>query len=118
MRRLALLGLLAVALAPTAARAQPRVMTAFGIRYVPEVVEIEEGDRLTFVNADPLSLNDGHNVTEMRAEGLPARFVSDTVLIGFATEVRGVEDLPPADYEFYCTLHPPMRGLLRVSEGY
>jgi hypothetical protein len=50
-------------------------------------------------------------------------FSTDILTPGKPGAVRGVEELEPGLYRYYCTLHPPaadgtgMRGLLRVVEG-
>lgn len=116
LRRAAIVVLLLLAIGVPPARADDRTVVAAGLRFVDardglQPVEITEGDTLTFVNADPVSLTDGHNVTHDAP--LPL-FASDTILVGSTTHVPGVENLSPGDYPFMCTIHPGMAGTLRV----
>ena len=107
------LALAAVITAPSAAIADEHLATAVAFTFVPETITVEVGATLTFVNADPGSLTDGHDLTHdvARADRL---FGSDTVLIGTSTPVVGVSTLEPGLYPITCTVHPFMTGTLQV----
>jgi plastocyanin len=72
-------------------------------------VTIDRGDALFFRNTDPTGR---HNVTSL--EGPGRFFRSATIPASQRTQVRGVEDLDPGSYRFFCTPHPQMRGTLTV----
>jgi plastocyanin len=76
--------------------------------YEPEPVTIQQGDGVEWVNED----NTPHTVTS-RQEG-----VFDSSLINPAASwVLNSADIAPAEYEYYCTLHPFMTATIVVSSG-
>jgi plastocyanin len=76
--------------------------------YEPEPVTIQQGDGVEWMNED----NTPHTVTS-RQEG-----VFDSSLINPAASwVLNSADIAPAEYEYYCTLHPFMTATLVVSSG-
>ena len=99
-----------VAMAVAPAVAAPNVVAAASGLYAPSEVVVVAGTALTFVNADAVA----HDVTaiENDANGDPV-FASETIFRGTAA-VEGVADLAPNTYDFYCTVHTEMRGLLTV----
>jgi plastocyanin len=116
MKRLAVLGLLVLVGVVAPARADTKTVTAVGLRFIDaddglEPIEIAQGDSLEFLNADPLSLTDGHNLTHYAPVPL---FQSDRILIGQSADVVGVQALLPGDYPFVCTIHEGMAGTLEV----
>lgn len=82
--------------------------------YAPPVVPLPQGVGLTYTNADVAR----HNVCARDAgpDGEPL-FCSPLIGVGQSVAVDGVEALEPADYAFYCTLHPNMTGTLSVVEN-
>lgn len=108
--------LAASALVGDGARADDAVVTALAVRYAPETISIVEGDSLTFVNADPVSLTDGHDVTHLAPPEQRLFGSRPGALIGSVEAVVGVELLAPGAYPFFCTRHPEvMLGTLRVT---
>jgi plastocyanin len=93
--------------------------------YATPVVVTSVGGDLSFINADASR----HDVVAVDAVGpddqpwcvsAPAGqcplFWSTLIGIGQQTPVLGTENLESsASYEFYCTLHPNMRGTLVVQ---
>ena len=79
--------------------------------YVPSIVPMVQGRRLSFTNPGPWL----HTLTSVQRDdnGAP---VFHSGLVGFAStaEVAGAARLKPGSYEFYCWLHPWMRGRLIV----
>jgi plastocyanin len=76
--------------------------------YDPDPVTINQGDGVQWTNED----NAPHTVTS-RQEG-----VFDSGLINPAdTWLLNSAEIPAAQYEYYCTLHPFMVGMLVVSDG-
>ncbi|MGQ0831701.1 MAG: hypothetical protein ACT4OV_08485 [Microthrixaceae bacterium] len=98
--------LLGAVLVPAQA-AGTATVTTLGFTFVPPVLSISRGDSLLLDNPDVAP----HNVTSVD----PNRFGSGTVQPGASGEVAGVPDLPPGQYQYYCTLHPWMRGVLDVG---
>jgi plastocyanin len=76
--------------------------------YDPDPITIKQGDGVQWTNED----NAPHTVTS-RQEG-----VFDSGLINPAnTWLLNVAEIAPAEYEYYCTLHPFMVATLVVSDG-
>jgi plastocyanin len=71
------------------------------------------GERLTFLNLD---LRAVHNVVSIK-RNRRRRPLFSTPTIGFGEEVavRRARRLGPGSYPFYCSIHPFMRGTLRVG---
>lgn len=131
MRRLALLGALFSLLAMAAPAGAAVVATGpggFTAGFLPPVVVVAEGEGITYANADIAP----HNFVAMDAfrtkkaakkaewcsaykKGKCPLFWSDTIGMGETTEVRGLEPVKAgAQYAFFCTLHPNMKGTLVV----
>jgi plastocyanin len=72
--------------------------------YTPFVV-LQKGQQLNFVNLD-VPAHDVRSTTGL--------FQSALITIGKKTPVVGTKSLPKGSYKFYCTLHPIMKGTLRV----
>jgi plastocyanin len=76
--------------------------------YDPDSITINQGDGVQWTNED----NAPHTVTS-RQEG-----VFDSGLINPTdTWLLNSAEIAPAEYEYYCTLHPFMAGMLIVSDG-
>jgi plastocyanin len=76
--------------------------------YDPDPITIKQGDGVQWTNED----NAPHTVTS-RQEG-----VFDSGLINPAnTWLLNTAEIVPAEYEYYCTLHPFMVATLVVSDG-
>jgi plastocyanin len=92
------------------------LITAFMGHFMPGTITLDRGTALQFLNPDfPFRLEHlGHTVTELRADGGEPRFNSDLVQFGEAKEVAGVTSLGTGRYEFFCEIHPFMRGVLTV----
>ena len=90
------------------ARAAEQQIFAAGDQFVPPTVAAGQGDSLRFVNTDVAS----HNITSVG----PVHFgTNGNVSPGSSGEVSGVSTLKPGDYQFVCTLHPGMTGILHVG---
>jgi len=118
MRRAALTAVLSgtLALMPAAlAGAAESVVATAGFQFLPPEVVVDSGGSLTYANVDAA----GHNVvaTETGPDGAPLFSSGNPAGIG-VYDVAGVEDLAPREspYPFICTLHPQMKGNLRVLE--
>src|SRR3954454_1271633 len=77
------------------------------MNYATPTVNVGQGDTLTFNNLDTLAKHDlvGHD----------AEFGSDLLGGGESGPVRGVEKLEQGQYQFHCTLHGWMKGVLNVG---
>jgi glucose/arabinose dehydrogenase/plastocyanin len=101
----ALIGALAVGSVPARA-ASTVTATTQAFTFVPPLVSVAPGDSLQLKNADIAP----HNLTSVDGS-----FSSTDVQPGATASVTGVEALPAGAYQFYCTLHPWMRGVLNVG---
>src|SRR4051794_12831739 len=98
----------ALALAHAApARAAEQTAYAAAMNYATPTFTIGQGDTLTLNNLDTLAKHDlvGHD----------GEFGSDLIAGGESGPVRGTEKLPPAQYQFHCTLHGWMKGVMTVG---
>jgi plastocyanin len=76
--------------------------------YEPDPIAIQQGEGVEWLNED----NAPHTVTSTQ-EG-----VFDSSLINPAGKwVLNSPDIAPAEYEYYCTLHPFMTGTVVISSG-
>lgn len=106
-----------------ASAVQPSVLVAAAqYRYLPGDAEVPapslavvEGMALTFANADLLP----HTLSSVDRDADGKRLFDTPLLyMGGASEVNGVESLPPGTYVFYCRSHPTsMQGTLIVRPG-
>lgn len=103
---LSMLAAAVVALNPADASTTRRA-TSVAFTFVPPVLSIAQGDSLVLDNPDIAP----HNLTSID----PTLFRSADVPPGGSGEVVGVADLPEGQYQFYCTLHPWMQGMLDVG---
>jgi plastocyanin len=92
------------------------LMSAFGGHFLPGAITLDHGAAFQFLNPDLFYRLEalGHTVTEFRRDGGPPRFDSGLVEFGQAKEVAGASSLGTGRYEFYCEIHPFMRGVLTV----
>jgi polyvinyl alcohol dehydrogenase (cytochrome) len=100
-----LAGVLCSLTAAASASAAEQQVFAEGDQFVPPTIAAATGDGLRFVNTDLAS----HNVVG------PGFATRGNVAPGASGEVYGVSSLKPGDYEFVCTLHPGMKGVLHVG---
>jgi plastocyanin len=96
--------------------------------YLPPVVVIEEGEDITYANADIAPLDfvaDGHFLPKRAARktkwcsgfdaGKCPLFWSQKIGAGESTEVEGLKRVRSGrEYNFLCTVHPNMKGTLVV----
>ena len=132
MRPLRLLALSCVFVGLLAAPASAAVVATapggFLAGFLPPVVVIEEGEGITYANADVAPhdfVADGHFLPKKAARkvkwcsgfdpGKCPLFWSPKIGAGESTEVEGLERLRSGDqYNFLCTVHPNMKGTLIV----
>ena len=96
--------------------AGPGGFVSVGTYYTPVVV-IERGQPISFTNLDV----EPHNVVATRKTGRGRHrhplFASEVIEFGQSAPVSGVTKLRPGSYEFFCGLHPWMRGTIVVSSA-
>src|SRR4051794_38212600 len=92
---------------PQQARAAEQQAYAAAMNYATPTFTIGQGDTLVLNNLDTLAKHDlvGHD----------GEFGSDLIAGGESGPVRGTEKLPPAQYQFHCTLHGWMKGVMTVG---
>jgi plastocyanin len=81
-------------------------------RFTTTVVTMDQGERLTFHNGDTVS----HDVTASAPgpDGKPL-FESSTVASGKSAFVEGSQFLTEGHYDFFCSIHPNMKGSIHVT---
>lgn len=77
--------------------------------YTPRVV-ILQGQPLVFRNLDVAP----HDVWSGKPGAHDGKFFSAVIGFGKKTQVIGVKNLAKGNYNFYCALHPRMKGQLIV----
>ena len=112
----------------TAATAVVTAPGGFAAGFLPPVVVIAPGEDITYVNAD-IAPHDfvayESYMTKKQAKKAPwcsgfdrgkcPLFWSQTITAGQSTEVLGLENVESgAQYTFYCSRHPGMKGTLIV----
>ena len=108
-RRLAagLLGAAAVLLcshAPRAAHAPIlHVVVIEGVKFTPDALTVNRGDWVHWINKDPFP----HTVTA------PGTFDSHSIAVGATWKYRARK---AGNFAYTCTLHPNMKGTLRVEK--
>ena len=92
--------------APAASAAEQNAYAA-AMNYATPTINVGQGDTLTFTNLDNLAKHDlvGHD----------GKFGSPLIGAGESAPVKGVEALEPGQYQFHCTLHSWMQGVLNVG---
>jgi plastocyanin len=108
-KRLGLLASAVAALSLTmapAADAATKTSITVGFLYITPTITIKRGDTVKLRNLDPVA----HTLTSVAG-----RF--DTGLVGFnqTRTAAGVRALPRGSYKYLCTLHPFMKGTLKVT---
>ena len=103
----AVLGLLWSGMASGAAVAPPEpkthTVTIDAMRFQPEVLTVAPGDAIVWVNKDPFP----HTATSP-AGGFDSREIATGASWKHTAAKKG-------EFEYVCTLHPTMRGTLRVE---
>jgi outer membrane protein assembly factor BamB/plastocyanin len=91
---------------PAASAAEQQAYAA-AMSYATPTISIGQGDTLTFTNLDNLAKHDllGHD----------GKFGSDLLGAGESGPVKGVEALEQGQYQFHCSLHGWMQGVLNVG---
>jgi plastocyanin len=80
--------------------------------YDPDPLTVTKGDKITVVNQD----NTLHTVTDGTEPGADAGKLFDTgFLNGGQTATIDTANLDPAEYDFFCQVHPYMQGKLIVE---
>ena len=99
--------LAALLLGATDAGAAEHHAYAAAMNYATATITIGHGDTLTFTNLD--------NIAKHDLVGHEGEFGSDLIGADQTGPVRGVEKLPPGTYQFHCSLHSWMKGVLQVT---
>lgn len=118
MRRLASLAPLVALLAfPAGALADKEIVTCqTGDCFSPATVTMDQGERLTFRNADLVKRHDVQ-AKALAPDGKSPLFAAPVLDPGATAFVEGSQYLTTGSYEFVCTLHTGMEGTLVVSSA-
>lgn len=110
MRRAGIGWIAALALlgAPGAARADQEIVADTPNRYTTPSVTIDQGEPLYFRNRDFAR----HDVTHLADQPL---FRSAIIGQNETAFVEGSQHLTTGTYEFFCSIHPQMKGTLNVT---
>ncbi len=95
-----------LAAAPSASAAEQNAYAA-AMNYATPTINIGQGDTLTFHNLDNLAKHD--------LLGTNGKFGSELIGAGESSKVKGAESLDPGQYQFHCSLHGWMQGVLNVG---
>jgi plastocyanin len=82
--------------------AATHTVTIEGTRFHPQVLTVEAGDSIVWVNKDPFP----HTVTS-RAGGFDSHEIPPDKSWAYTARTKG-------EFPYICTLHPTMRAMLRV----
>src|SRR4051812_10408328 len=117
MRGAAIRGAVAAAtvvamLGPAAGWADQTVEAGPPHRYTTTQIPMDQGEKVVFHNGDPVS----HDVTASAtgADGKPL-FKSALTGSGKTEVVEGTQYLTEGHYDFYCSVHPNMKGSIHVT---
>lgn len=83
--------------------------------YLTTTVTIDQGEALSFWNLDLTAVHDVASFD--RAADNSFLFKSEVISAPEEVPVSGAELLPGGSYDFFCTIHPFMRGTLTVRGG-
>lgn len=99
-------------LVPAAAIADERIEAQPQNRYANPEIEIDQGEKVTFRNNDAAS----HDVTaeQKGPDGKPL-FASELIDRGKEAEVKGADTLSTGNYPYLCSVHPQMKGQIKVN---
>ena len=78
-------------------------VTIEGTRFVPDVLVVKPGDSIVWVNKDPFT----HTVTS-RDGGFDSKQINEGRSWKYVAARKG-------EFPYVCTLHPTMKGTLRVE---
>lgn len=116
MRRWTIRGVVATAVAmllwPVIAWADQTIQAAPPNRFSTTEITMDQGERLVFRNGDTVSHDVTASVTS--ADGKPL-FKTATVASGKDAFVEGSQYLTEGHYDFYCSIHPNMKGSIHVT---
>ena len=103
MRRVAVALALAASLGVAGfAAAATHTVVIDGLKYAPETITVKAGEPVTWVNKDPFP----HTVTA--AGAFDSREIGAGKSWRYTPRKKG-------DYPYVCTLHPNMKGMLKVE---
>jgi plastocyanin len=105
---------LALLLCAAPASADEQIVAAPPSQYLTTQVTVDQGEKVTFMNTDPIS----HDVLARDAgpDGQPL-FRSELIGAGQTVPVEGVEYLTTGSYAFFCSIHPDMEGTIDVTSA-
>jgi plastocyanin len=78
-------------------------VTIEGMRFQPEVLTVEAGDSILWVNKDPFP-----HTTTSRAGGFDSREIGPGKSWTYTARTKG-------EFPYICALHPTMQAVLRVQ---
>lgn len=80
----------------------PDTVWMTGLKFEPEIIEVNIGDTIVWVNKDIVA----HNVTVLPDQEWTSGNIETNAMWKMAIE---------ASFNYFCTIHPPMKGEVRVK---
>lgn len=99
--------------APAPAATEEAVIVSVPVELYTPVTVLRSGSAARYVQLDALTRHDVVSI-DAAADGTPVFSTERILSFGESLPVRGVEGLAPGEYQFTCSLHPWMFGMLRV----
>lgn len=117
MRFPVLAGLTAALLAPSTALADETIVATTGTRFAADEYTIDQGEPLNFRNDDISGAS--HDVASTANGSVRGQFLfaSEIVGQGVTSFVEGSQYLTTGSYDFFCSIHPSMKGKLNVTSA-
>lgn len=112
IRGVAVSATVATLLSPMIAWADKTIQAAPPNRFSTTTVTMDQGERLVFHNGDTVAHDVTASVTS--SDGKPL-FKTPTVAAGKDGFVEGSQYLTEGHYDFYCSIHPGMKGQIHVT---
>src|SRR5690554_6160659 len=83
-------------------KAIPDTVWMTGLKFEPEIIEVNKGDTIVWVNKDIVA----HNVTALPNQ----EWTSGNIETGGMWKMA-IDD----SFDYFCTIHPPMKGEVKVK---